>query len=283
MVIAQSGALSGVIKKAITGEPILEAKITVVSTKSSSLRYVMKSDKKGQFYRGGLQPGMYTITIEKEGYIPMQSSVRVRLEKEELEVELRPFEGMAPTTSKLSSQAVNLLNEGKFEEAIEKFTEVITEDPSNPLFYYYRGMAFERTGDLEKALVDYQKSVELKPDFVLPTSSMGKIYAKQQEFEKAIEFYQKAAELGDQDVLTFYNLGTSLMNIGNQAEAKGIFEKLISLDANFSDAYYHLGIIYIGLGNSAVAIELLQKFIDMDPEHQNASIASEIIKSLKLP
>jgi len=283
MVFASTGALSGFIKKATTGEPIPEAKITLVSTKSSSIRYVMFSDKKGHFYRGGLTPGIYKITIEKEGYIPMQSSIRVRLVTEEVEVELKPFEGMAPATSKLSSQAANLLNEGKFEEAFEKFTEVISEDPSNPLFYYYRGMAFEKTDDLEKALEDYQKSVELKPDFVLPISSVGKIYAKQKDFEKAIEFYKRAVELGDQDVLTFYNHGICLMNIGNQAEAKEIFEKLISLDANYADAYYQLGIISIGLGNSTEAKELLQKFIDMDPENQNAAIAKEIIKSLKLP
>lgn len=283
MAFAASGALSGTIKNAVTGEPIPKAKITIVSTKSSSLRYELYSDKKGHFYRGGLSPGMYKITIEKERYIPLQNTIRVGLATEEVEIELRPFTGMAPATSKLSSQAANLLNEGKFKEAIEKYTEVISEDPSNPLFYYYRGTAFERTDDLEKALENYQKSAELKPDFVLPTSSMGKIYAKQKEFEKAIEFYKKAVELGDQDVLTFYNLGICLMNIGNQADAKEIFEKLISLDARFSDAYYQLGIINIGLANSTEAKELLQKFIDIDPENQKAAIAKEIIKSLKFP
>ncbi len=284
MALASMGALSGLIKEATTGEPIPKAKITVAGTKLAGLRYVLSSDKKGHFFKGGLAPDVYTVTVEKEGYIPMRISVQVRLDTVKIEAELRPFKGAvkgaAPTTSKLSTEASSLLDEGKFEEAIEKFTEIIQEKPENPVFYYYRGAAYEKTGQLEKTLQDYQKSVELKPDFTLPLSSLGKIYAKQKDFEKAIEFYRKAIEAGDQDVITFYNYGGCLMNVGNQAEAKEVFEKLISLDANYSDAYYQLGIIYIGLGNSAEAKDLLLKFTEMDPENPNVQIAKEILKIL---
>ena len=67
MAFATSGALSGTIKNAVTGEPIPKAKITIVSAKTSSLKYEMFSDKKGHFYRGGLSPSMYKISVEKEG------------------------------------------------------------------------------------------------------------------------------------------------------------------------------------------------------------------------
>lgn len=194
MALASMGALSGLIKEATTGEPIPKAKITVAGTKLAGLRYVLSSDKKGHFFKGGLAPDVYTVTVEKEGYIPMRISVRVRLDTVKIEAELRPFKGAAPTTSKLPTEASSLLNEGKFEEAIEKFTEIIQEKPENPVFYYYRGAAYEKTGQLEKALQDYQKSVELKTDFTLPLSSLGKIYAKQKDFEKAIEFYRKAID-----------------------------------------------------------------------------------------
>jgi len=279
-----TGAVEGFIKDEQTGEPILKAKITFVSVKSASLRLVSHSDKKGHFYRGGLTVGVYQIIVEKENYMPMQSTVRVSLgDTAKIEIKLRPFKGPPPLTKKISSKAISLLNEGKYEESIEKFTEAITDDPENSVFYYYRGAAFEKTGDLDKAMEDYQKSVELKPDFILPTANIGKIYAKKKEFEKAIEFYKKAIELGDQDATHYYNYGVCLMNFGKKEQAKEVLEKLISLDENYSDAYYQLGIIYIGLGNSAKAKEFLQKFIELDPENQNAAIAKEILKSLNLP
>ena len=281
---AITGTVEGFVKDEQTGEPILKAKITFVFAKSASIRLVSHSDKKGHFYRGGLTIGIYQITVEKENYMPSQSTVRVSLgDAAKIEIKLKPFKGPPPVTKKISSKAVSLLNEGKYKEAIEKFTEAITEDPENPIFYYYRGAAFEKTGDLDKAMEDYQKSVELKPDFILPTANIGKIYAKKREFEKAIEFYKEAVELGDQDATNYYNYGVCLMNLGKNEQAKEVLEKLIFLDENYSDAYYQLGIIYIGLGDSAKAKEFLQKFIDLDPENQNVSIAKEILKSLNLP
>ncbi len=281
---ATTGAVEGFVKDEQTGEPILKAKITFVSAKSAGIRLVSHSDKKGHFYRGGLTIGFYQITVEKENFIPTQSTVRVSLgDTAKIEIKLKPFKGLPPVTKKISSKGVSLLNEGKYEEAIEKFTEAITEDPENPIFYYYRGATFEKTGDLDKAMEDYQKSVELKADFILPTANIGKIYAKKREHEKAIEFYKKAVELGDQDATNYYNYGVCLMNLGKKEQAKEVLEKLISLDENYSDAYYQLGIIYIGLGDSAKAKEFLQKFIDLDPENQNVSIAKEILKSLNLP
>ncbi|UCC39885.1 MAG: tetratricopeptide repeat protein [Candidatus Aminicenantes bacterium] len=281
---ATTGAVEGFVKDEQTGKPILKAKITFVSTKSSSIRLVSHSDKKGHFYRGGFTVGVYQIIVEKENYMPMQSTVRVSLgDTAKIEIKLRPFKGPPPLTKKISSKAISLLNEGKYEESIEKFTESIADDPENPIFYYYRGAAFEKTGDLDKAMEDYQKSVELKPDFILPTANIGKIYAKKKQFEMAIEFYKKAVELGDQDATNYYNYGICFMNLGKNEQAKEVLEKLISLDENYSDAYYQLGIIYIGLGNSALAKEFLQKFIELDPENKNASIAKEILKSLNLP
>jgi tetratricopeptide (TPR) repeat protein len=281
---ATTGAVEGFVKDEQTGEPILKAKITFVSAKSSSIKLVSHSDKKGHFYRGGLIVGVYQITVEKENYMPKQSTVRVSLgAAAKIEIKLRPFEGPPPITKKISSKAISLLNEGKYEESIEKFTEAITDDPENPIFYYYRGVAFEKTGNMNSAMEDYQKSVELKPDFILPTANIGKIYAKKKDFEKAIEFYKKAVELGDQDATNYYNYGISLMNLGKKEQAKEVLEKLITLDENYSDAYYQLGIIYLGLGDSANAKEFLQKFLDLDPENKNAPIAKEILKSLDLP
>jgi tetratricopeptide (TPR) repeat protein len=281
---AVTGTTEGYIKDAQSGEPISKAKIIFVSAKSEVMKYELYSDKKGYFYRSGLITGIYKVTVEKDGYLPQSSSIRVKLgEVAYLEIRLKSFKGLIPQSAKLSSQGIKLLDTSKYEEAIEKFTEAISEDQSNPVSYYYRGVALEKNGNIDKALEDYQKAIELKPDFILPISSAGKIYAKQRDFEKAIDFYKKAVELGDQDATTHYNYGVCLMNLGNNAKARAVLEKLLILDENYSDAYYQLGIIYIGLGEVSKAKEFLQKFIDMDPENKNASIAKEILKSLNLP
>jgi len=276
-----TSAVEGYVKNGQTGKPIAKAKIKLVFSKSESLKYEIYSDKKGHFYKGGLNIGFYNITVEKEGYVPLQGSIRVRLEKAtEIEIKLESFEKFIPISKKFSSQGSELLNAGRYEEAIEKFTEAISKDTSNPILYYYRGASLEKNGNMDKALEDYQKSIELKPDFILPVSSAAKIYARRKNFEKGIELYKKATELGNQNVITYYNYGVCLLNNGKNEEAKVIFTKLLSLDENYFDAYYQLGIIHIGLGDIVKAKEYLRKFIDMDPENKSASIAKKILKTL---
>lgn len=279
-----TGAIKGSVKDAKTGEVIAKAKIILVYSKSDAMRYELQTDKKGYYYKGGLTPGYYKATIEKEGFLPTSSTVRVRLaDTVQIDFELKILESTVsqiPKAMKKAKKAMKLLEEGKYEDAVREFSEGISHDQSNPMLYFYRGLSQENSGNIDGALADYQKAIELKPDFMLPYSRSGKIYARQQSYEKASDLYQKSVELGDKNMTTHYNYGVVLMNLGKSTEAKTVFENLLSLDENYADAYYQLGIIYLGLGNSAMAKELLQRFIDMDPENKNASIAKEILKHL---
>lgn len=276
-----TGAAEGIVKDALTGEVIPEAKVTFTSTKSGLMKYEVISDKKGHFYKGGLIIGSYNVTAEKEGYLPASASLRVRLqETAKIDVTLKTFESLVPKSEKALQEGSKLLGAGRFEEAAQVFTEAILEDQENPTLYYYRGGAFEKSGETDKAVDDYQKAIELKDDFILPLSRLGMIHAKQGNVEKAVESFNQAIELGDQDTTTHYNFGVCLMNSGNNEKAREVFENLITLDNEYSDAYYHLSILYIGQGMTQDAKDLLQKFIEMDPDNSNAPIAKEILKSL---
>lgn len=278
-----TGAVKGFIMDAKTGEVLAKVKITYVSARSSSMRYELKTDKKGYYYKGGLTPGNYMVSIEEEGYLPVSRTVRVKLaDTIQVDFALEVIEStIIPESVKAADKGMKLFKEAKWDEAVKEFSEGISKDQSNPLLYFYRGLSQEYNGNIEEALVDYQKTIEFKPDFILPYSRSGKIYARQQEYEKAQEFYQKAMELDDKDVTTHYNYGVVLMNLGQSLEARTVFEGLLLLDEDYADAYYYLGIIYIGQGDSAGAKEFLQKFIEMDPENTNAAIAQKILESLQ--
>jgi tetratricopeptide (TPR) repeat protein len=277
-----TGAAEGYIRNAKTAEAISQAKVTLISARSEALKFDVFSDKKGHFYKGGLVPGIYKITVEKEGFFPMSDSIRVGLGGTAgVEIKLESIESAIPESSRIADQGMKLLDGGKYEEAVQKFTDAIAADKTNPVFYYYRGVSLEKGGNVEGALEDYRKASELKPDFVLPISRTGNVYAKNKDFSKAIEFYKKAMEAGERDTTIWYNYGVCLLNLRENESARTVFEKLLSQDPNYADAYYHLGIIHLNLGDPAKAKELLQKFLEMDPENRNAATAGEILKSLK--
>ena len=277
-----TGAIKGFLKSAETKEPIPKAKIIMVNQKNESLKSEIQTDKKGYYYKGGLTPGFYNFTVEKEEFLPAAKTVRVKLsDTVQHDFELQTLESQIPESIKKADRAMKFFRDEKWGDAVKEFSDGIIEDQTNPMLFYYRGVAQEKAGNAEDAMADYQKTIELKPDFVLPYSRAGKLYARQNNYEKASEFYQKSVELGDQDITTLYNYGVVLINLGKSPDAKVMLEKLLSLDEAYADAYYHLGIIHIGQGDSEGAKELLKKFIQLDPKNTNAPIAKQILESLK--
>jgi tetratricopeptide (TPR) repeat protein len=281
---AITGAIDGTIKDGATDQPVTGVKILLVSAKTESLTFELTTDQKGHFYKSGLIPGIYKMTLEKEGYVPQGGSIRVVLDQTtRLELKLQPAKGPeagGSTMAKTVASGNALIAAGKYDEAVSRLGEAIDELPLNPVPYFYRGLAYEKAGKGEEALQDYLKAIELKADFILPYSRSGMIWAKKGDYEKAGEFYKRALDSGDQDPTTLYNYGVCLTNLGKSTEARPVFENLLAKDPEYSDVYYQLGILYLGSGETARAKELLEMFILKDPENKNAALAKEILKSL---
>lgn len=283
LAFSQNSSLKGVVTEKGTDTPLEKVRVIIASLRTATARYELFTDKKGSFYKGGLQNGMYRVSFEKEGYVPAQSAIRLRAEdQQEITVQLEKMEVKAAKAAfDLVTAAQKLMAAGKYDEAIVKITQAIEKDSGSFILYYNRAVCYENKGDKEKAIVDYQKSLELKPDFLLSLSALGKIVAKKGDFARAVEYYKKAFDLGITDTVALYNYGACLINLGNSSEAKTVFEKLISLDPNYADAFYQLGIIYLGMNDNAKAKEYFKTFLEMDPENENASVAQEILKTLE--
>ena len=282
---ATTGAIEGTARDAAAGQALKGVRVRVISARSETMSYELRTDKKGYFYKGGLVPGPYRIAVEKEGYVPQERTVRVALEETtglDIRMALSSSAGpAADAAAKTIAAGSELLSAGKYAEAMAKFNQAIGQAPSDPVAYFYRAAAGENLGDSRAALEDYGKAIALKPDFILCYARSGIILAKAGEFGKAAEFYQKAVELGDKDPSTHYNYGVCLVNLGRGGEARGVFENVLALDPGYADACYQLGIIHVGAGETGKARELLEKFVVLDPQNKNVPLAKEILKSLK--
>lgn len=275
--------VKGNVKKNRSNIPLAKVKVTIVSIKNPRFRCEIYTDKKGDFYRSWLQPGMYLITFEKRGCVPVQSTIRL-LKAREREFNTR-LETLGITASnpsfKLLTAAKRLMAVGNHEKAVDKISLAIENDPAFFILYYNRALGYEKKGDQEKAIIDYKKSLALKPDFLLAITALGNIFTKQKDYTGAAKYYKKAFDLGITDPTVLYNYGACLGNLGNNTEAKAVFEKLIFLDPYYADAYYRLGIIYLGLNDNAGTKEYLEKFIRLDPGNNNATVAREILEALE--
>lgn len=93
----------------------------------------------------------------------------------------------------------NMLNEGKshlkneaYEEAVERFTEVIEAAPEFAEGYNQRAIAYFLMEEWSKSIRDCKRTVVLNPNHFGAFAGMGHVYVRLGKIEDAIDAYKKA-------------------------------------------------------------------------------------------
>jgi len=89
-----------------------------------------------------------------------------------------------------------LLRYSNYEEAEETLTKAIKYDKHNFEAYYYRGCAKVNAKKYNEAITDFEKAVELKPDYADAYFNLGRTYYLLNKEDKACENYKLADKYG---------------------------------------------------------------------------------------
>ena len=89
-----------------------------------------------------------------------------------------------------------LLRYSNYEEAEETLTKAIKYDKHNFEAYYYRGCAKVNAKKYNEAIADFEKAVELKPDYADAYFNLGRTYYLLNKEDKACENYKLADKYG---------------------------------------------------------------------------------------
>ena len=79
---------------------------------------------------------------------------------------------------------------GKYDEAVQHFSEAITHDPTDAIFYSNRSGAYASLNQSQAALDDADKCIELNPAFVKGYSRKGHALHSLQKYSEAKEAYE---------------------------------------------------------------------------------------------
>jgi len=287
-----SSALLALTKGGIKGtvvdqnnDPIEGVKVTIVSIEYPSQIFNLKTDKRGQFIQIGIEPGSYRVLCEKEGFSQHQSQIKVSMNtREEITVNLRPgqqeilVQGI-PGSEELS-EALQLFQKGKYEEALVGFKSALEKKPEDAIVYYNLGATYMVLEKQNEAIDAFRRSIDIQPDNFQALKYIGQLYGKKENYEEASKYYTRAAKISADDPEVFYNLGVSLMNINNQNEALNAFQKSIGCKKDYADAYYQLGLLYLNLNKMDKARTALKEFLRLAPDDPKAAMAKKILELL---
>ena len=83
----------------------------------------------------------------------------------------------------------------RYPEALAELSAALALGYSDAVVYNYAGMAYEETGDAERAVKAYEKAVQLDPHFAAAYLNLALQYRKRGELAKARHYYRKTCDL----------------------------------------------------------------------------------------
>jgi dipeptidyl aminopeptidase/acylaminoacyl peptidase len=235
-------------------------------------------DRIGAFFDRHLKGGPTSTIVEATslGGKPLYRPVPQGAARDKMEAQLadaRTAYTRAPTNADsiiwLGRRTAYL---GRFNEAIDIYTQGIAAHPTDARMYRHRGHRYLTTRQMPKAIADFERAYALtkgKPDEVepdgqpnarnIPTSTLqgniryhlGLAYYLSGQFEKALPLYREdvAASKGKNDMLvaTSHWLYMTLRRMGRDAEAAAVLTPITaSMDVIENGAYHRLLLLYKG-------------------------------------
>jgi len=89
-----------------------------------------------------------------------------------------------------------LLRYSDYKAAEETLTKAIGYDKNNFEAYYYRGCAKVNAMKYDEAIADFEKAIEIKPDYADAYFNLGRTYYLKNDEDKACEYYKLAEQYG---------------------------------------------------------------------------------------
>jgi tetratricopeptide (TPR) repeat protein len=173
-------------------------------------------------------------------------------------------------TEVLGTLSITLLHQGKSDEAIRCWTEVIRLEPNNIDAHNNLGLAMFRQGNFDEAIKHWLEVVRLKPDHVEALSNLGSVLFEKGMLKEATDYLFKALRLDPNNTDAHYNLGQALLRQGKPDEAIRHLSVVVRLKPDDAEARYTLGMALVGQGKLDEAVKHLLEVIRLNPKNIDA-------------
>jgi tetratricopeptide (TPR) repeat protein len=296
---AQNGQLRGKVLDA-AGKPIQDA-VVVIEHTGTGRKNETKTNGRGE-YLHMLLAGEYRVTVSK-GELSQTQTVKLGVEQKELNFDLRPGAtgaGGKPTAEDMKkhearvekikttfAEGATAINEGRLDEAIEKFNAVLVDFPGCIDCYNNLGTVYTRQKDWVKAEDSYKKALAADPKSVDAYNGLANVYNAQGKSKEAQEMFAEAAKVaasgttGGGNATALYNGAIMAWNSNDFAKAHELLQQAVKADPKHAESHFMLGRVLINLGKLGEAATEFETYLKLAPSGPNAKEAQTNFDALK--
>jgi len=126
---------------------------------------------------------------------------------------------------------------GHMARAIRDFTRAIEAKPDFHAAWLARGCAYDEAADVGHAIQDFGKAIELKPDDEAGYGARGSAFCGMGDFDRAVQDFTRVIENKPESTMGFWSRGCAHRARGALDLAVQDFSKAVELKSEYADAY----------------------------------------------
>ena len=268
------------------GNPIVGATIKAY-IKEYDEELTTTTNNRGRFRFSRLGTGLYEFTAVAPGYQPMTITLQISqaARNPDLEFVLKKLTGEiiaeADPNYPLIKEGNELFEQGRYDEAIEQFQQVVNSAPEYFKYYVNLGNCYREKGEYQKAIDNYMKVLEQEPDETAALLNIGESYVLMDKMEEGINYFEKVIAQNPTDPVIFYNLAEVYARVGNHEKALESYQKAAELKPEWETPYLKMGYSYVALERKEEAIKVFEKFLELAPDSPDAPLVKQFLEQLR--
>ena len=285
---AQFGSIRGKILDG-DGNPLGGVECSIELSGGGGRRTSAKTKGNGEFTKGGIRPGNYTVVCEKEGYrkLPLQTQVSA-FDQSSLGEQIMFKLQAGELSEKQHARATELLTEfnvasetGDQQETLDKLFELKEMMPESTEIDFNIAATYDQMGETDKAVEYYTIAAEKNPDLAYDSYlAVAALHGKANAWAEAAGAMKKATDIRATDPVAVFNYAVYSQNSGDADSALTAYEKTLELDASRAMAHYQAGLILVGKAENERALVQFEQFLTLAPDHPQAAAAQEVVTAL---
>jgi Tfp pilus assembly protein PilF len=139
--------------------------------------------------------------------------------------------------------------------------------PGKAMKQYQRSLKATRKGDVQKAIQQLRKAIEIHPPFVEAHNSLGVKYMMLRDYSKAAEEFEEALRLRPDAVEPLCNLGIAYHGLQRYDEAESLIRAALRVRPDVARARFSLALVWLSKGTHQLeAVEILADVADELPQ-----------------
>jgi len=108
----------------------------------------------------------------------------------------------------------------QLQSAINDLQTVVSRMPQNPVLRYNLGKALLAKGNTQAAKIQFEESIKIQPDYLLPRISLAQVYLQNQEFAKVVQMSQEVLALDTTNLPARLLRSRALIGMGEMKQAR---------------------------------------------------------------